>query len=87
MLHDEIMLCGLEFVVSLADCTYPVLHDLSVVVWGSIAGFGSANVLIASLGEHPPRRVIISYFPFPGCLQLVIPIHLSILRREDRTSP
>ena len=27
------MLCGLEFVVSLADCTYPVLHDLSVVVW------------------------------------------------------
>ena len=58
------MLCGLEFMVSLADCTYPVLHDLSVVVWGSIAGCGSANVRIASFGEPPPRRVIISYFPF-----------------------
>ena len=58
------MLCGLEFVVSLADCTYPVLHDLSVVVWGSIAGCGSANVRIASFGEPPPHRVIISYFPF-----------------------
>ena len=81
------MLCGLDFVVSLADCTYLVLHDLSVVVWDSIAGCESVNVRIASFGKHPPRRVIISYFPFFGCLQLVIPIHLSILRREDRTSP
>ena len=77
------MLCELEFMVSLADCTYTVLHDLSMVVWGSIAGCGSVNVQIAGFGEHPPRRVIISYFPFFGCLQLVIPIHLLILRRED----
>ena len=56
------MLRGLEFVVSLADCAYPMLHDLSAVVWGSIAGCGSANVRIAGFGEHPLRRVIISYF-------------------------
>ena len=47
----------------LVDCTYPVLHDLSMVVWGSIAGCGSANVRIAGFGEHPSRRVIVSYFP------------------------
>ena len=90
------MLCGLEFVVSLADCTYPVLHDLSVVVWGSIAGCGSANILIVGFGEYTLRLVISLIFHF-CCLQLVIPIHyrsytvkigppleLPLLRRRGR---
>ena len=71
------MLCGLEFVVSLADCIYPVLHDLSVVVWGSIAGCGSANVRIVSFDEHPPRQVIISYFSIFWLLEASYP-HLFI---------